>query len=146
MSTTGTLASKEQVNEFHETLRQLLKHASSLVSAQELCDRLDMGGATDRDMRYFRRRYHNNMNDLDRTISQYLKTCIEEIQKLDEMCREAGLLEGTDASDPSLVLRLLSNSERRSKYRRLSQYHRLQEEILTLKQMENEFRRLPKSV
>ena len=136
-----TLEERTVAEDYFRKISGLINDCASLDSARELRDRFDSHEDTSRDRRFLRRRYKDNLNELDHKISQYEKQCLAEARELDEFCHISGI-SATTTQPEDLVEKLMS-PERRSEYRHLATSYEQKGILPPLWMIEDAYRKIP---
>ena len=137
----------EQVlDEYCQMLQTLINDAASLSHRVELRRRIEDDDATRRDYRLLRKRFHDNLNDLDHEVKQRGRDFVNDLEKVLEQAQELGLkIEVNDIDDFAAELFvLLEDPTRRGKYRSLVKYYKNNRKVVSFDILEQDFQHLPK--
>ena len=129
----------EEVNEYYDEIEYLLKEVGAYVRAVKFQANLNDPETNWKPaiQETFTKYYEGSYSKLESSIRLKRKRCFEAIDLINIYCRTAGVMQ---VRKPEKLFELLQGNKRRKFWRKAINMHRRQNEIVSLQQIEREYR------
>lgn len=129
----------EEVNDFYDEDAYLLKEVGNYMRAAKFQENINNPEVSWKPevQKTFIEYYGGSYDNLEKSVRRKKKNCFEAIDLINSYCRNAGVMY---VRKPAKLFELLQGAKRRKFWRKAIERHRRQNEIVSLQDLEREYR------